>query len=337
MDPQLVQQFKAWVDQPQNAVVIPHKNPDGDALGSCLAWARFLSLKGHTVQLVSPNDYPEFLTWLPGQDKIVKFSESPERATEIIQAAQHIYTLDFNDLDRIDELGTLVAQSSASVAMIDHHENPKDYAQLILSMPEIGSTAELVYSLIEALDPSLMDEAMATCLYTGIMTDSGSFRFPATTPRTHRIVAHLLEAGAPHAQIHQNIYDTYTLDRLHLLGTALDNLTQVPDLPVVYICLSQAELDRCQFKKGDTEGFVNYGLSLAGIQLTVIMIENTAEKRIRMSFRSKGSFPANTFAERHFSGGGHHNAAGGTSSLSLTQTRDNLLNHLTQWKTYFQS
>ena len=179
MDTQLVQQFKAWVDQPQNAVVIPHKNPDGDALGSCLAWARFLSLNGHTVQLVSPNDYPEFLTWLPGQDKIVKFSESPERATEIIQAAQHIYTLDFNDLDRIDELGTLVAQSSASVAMIDHHENPKDYAQLILSMPEIGSTAELVYSLIEALDPSLMDEAMATCLYTGIMTDSGSFRFPA--------------------------------------------------------------------------------------------------------------------------------------------------------------
>ena len=337
MSPALIEKFKQIVDHPQSCVVIPHKNPDGDALGSCLAWARFLIKKGHQVHIISPNDYPEFLEWLPEQETIIKYSEAPEHAQRLIEGADQIFTLDFNDLSRIDELGSLVAQKQVPICMIDHHEYPKDYAQTMLSMPEIGSTAELVFMLIEQLDGAVLDPQIATCLYTGIMTDSGSFRYPATRPETHRIVAQLMDAGAKHAEIHQNIYDTYTIERLHLLGNALDNLQKVSGLPVVYICLSQEELDHHHFKKGDTEGFVNYGLSLKGIELAVIMIENASEKRIRMSFRSKGTFPANQFAATHFNGGGHFNAAGGTSEASLEETQALFLKHLPEWKTYFQS
>ena len=206
--------------------------------------------------------------------------------------------------------------------MIDHHEAPQDYAALMYSNPALGSTCEMVYNVLNTWDKSKLDQNIGTCLYTGIMTDSGSFRFPSTTATTHKIVAHLLELGVNHAQVHQNIYDSYRFERLQLLGITLNNLKRIDNLNAVYTTLSQEELDRCDFRKGDTEGFVNYGLSLEGIKLAVILIENKQEGIIKMSFRSKGDFDVNQFARKYFNGGGHINAAGGASYVSLEKTRN---------------
>jgi phosphoesterase RecJ-like protein len=185
---------------------------------------------------------------------------------------------------------------------------------------------------MEALDISLINKTIATCIYTGIMTDSGSFRFQSTTAVTHSIVSNLLDMGIDHTQIHNNIYDTYSFGRLQLLGKALTNLVKVEPLNAVYITLSQEELTQCDFKKGDTEGFVNYGLSLDGIILAIILIENTQEKIIKMSFRSKGKFNVNEFARKHFNGGGHHNAAGGVSHENLEVTTQKVHQTILQYK-----
>ena len=238
----------------------------------------------------------------------------------MVENADIIFTLDFNQLSRIDQLAPFVEKSDALKIMIDHHEHPRDYASITYSDATMGSTCEMVFELISRLDLDQIDTTIATSLYTGIMTDTGSFKFPSTTARTHQIVSTLIEKGAQPHLIHQMIYDTYSFDRLQLLGTALNNLKKMDGIPVVYITLSQKELNQNKFKKGDTEGFVNYGLSLLGISLAVILIENEAEKIIKMSFRSKGSFDVNHFAKKYFNGGGHINAAGGVSHLTLEET-----------------
>ena len=219
--------------------------------------------------------------------------------------------------------------------MIDHHEHPGDYASITYSDATKGSTCEMVYELISSLDHDQIDAAIATCIYTGIMTDTGSFRFPSTTARTHQIVGTIIEKGAQPHTIHQKIYDTYSFNRLQLLGTAINNLKKIDEIPVVYITLSQKELNQNNFKKGDTEGFVNYGLSLVGITLAVIMIENETEKIIKMSFRSKGSFDVNQFAKKYFNGGGHINAAGGVSYLNLDETAAQFRNAVMHEKSQF--
>ena len=328
--------LQAMLETPKKIVIIPHQNPDGDALGSCLAWGDFLNQKGHTTQLISPNDYPDFLSWMPGQDNIILHSQDSQSAARAISEAEIIFTLDFNDLSRIDTLANEVEKSKAQIVMIDHHQNPKDYATITISYPTIGSTCELVYHLINAWDPTTINTAMASCLYTGIMTDTGSFRFPTTTATTHRAIAHLMDCGAPHSDIHQNIHDSYTFDRVRLLGMGLTHLTQLESIPAVYLSLSQDELNACNYQKGDTEGFVNYGLRLKGIQLAVILIENQKEGKIKMSFRSKGAFPAHTFAETFFNGGGHKNAAGGVSWDSLEKTTQHLVKAINQWKDRFE-
>lgn len=333
--PQL-DELQTILNQPKKIGVIPHQNPDGDALGSCLAWASFLEKKGHAVTIISPNDYPEFLNWMPGQEEIIIHSENSQKASDALNQADILFTLDFNDLLRIDALGPLVEKSSVVKVMIDHHQNPKDYADLTLSFSHMGSTAEIVYHIINQWDATSLDAAMATCLYTGIMTDTGSFRFPSTTPDTHRAIAHLMECGAPHSDIHQSIHDSYTFDRVRLLGMGLTNLTKLDNIPAVFLSLSQEELYACNYQKGDTEGFVNYGLRLKGIQLAVIMIENKNEGKIKMSFRSKGEFPAHTFAAQHFSGGGHKNAAGGVSFESLEATKQKLITTISESKDLFE-
>jgi len=335
MDQQLLKSFRKALNSPKKIVIIPHKNPDGDALGSSLSLNAFLTKTGHESQIISPNEYPEFLDWMPGQNEILKFSQLPDESSERIEKADIIFTLDFNQLNRIDKMTPIVKQSNALKIMIDHHEHPGDYASITYSDSTIGSTCEMVFELISALDDDKIDPSIATCLYTGIMTDSGSFRFPSTTARTHQIVSRLIEKGAVPHFIHQKIYDTYSFDRLQLLGTALNNLTKMEGVPVVYITLSQKELNQNNFKKGDTEGFVNYGLSLLGISLAVIMIENEVEKIIKMSFRSKGSFDVNQFAKKHFNGGGHINAAGGVSHLTLAETVSRFRNAVADEKSYF--
>ena len=318
------QQLSTLLEKQQRCVILPHKNPDGDALGSTLALYHFLNKKGHECSLISPNEYPTFLSWLPGEENIICFSKNEEKSSQLIAAATVIFTLDFNALGRIAPMDEYINASSATKVMIDHHEAPQDYAALMYSNPELGSTCEMVYNVLHTWDKKLLDQNIASCLYTGIMTDSGSFRFPSTTATTHKIVAHLLELGVDHAQIHQNIYDSYRFERLQLLGISLNNLKRIDNLNAVYTTLSQEELDRCDFRKGDTEGFVNYGLSLDGIKLAVILIENKQEGIIKMSFRSKGTFDVNQFAREYFNGGGHINAAGGVSHDSLEKTSNKL-------------
>lgn len=337
MDKQLLEAFKKLLSKPKRIVIIPHKNPDGDALGSSLALQFFLTKMGHQSKVISPNEYPEFLNWLPGQEKIINFLKSQEESERSIENAEIIFTLDYNQLSRIGDLQPLVEQSTAPKAMIDHHENPGDYASIQYAEPSRGSTCEMIFELIDAIDSSSIDASIATCIYTGIMTDTGSFRFPSTTATTHKIISTLIEKGAQPHLIHQKIYDTYSFQRLQLLGTALSNLKKIERLPVVYITLSQKELNQNKFKKGDTEGFVNYGLSLLGITLAVIMIENETEKIVKMSFRSKGAFDVNQFANKYFNGGGHINAAGGVSRLSLNKTVEQFLAAIDQEKSQFDA
>ena len=329
--------LKSQLSTPKKIVVIPHKNPDGDALGSCLGWKHFLDQMGHSCTVISPNEYPKFLDWLPGQEDIMKYNYTEDAAKKLLFEADLIFTLDFNSLGRIKPMDEIINRSKGIKVMIDHHEQPEDYADLIYSDPSLGSTCEMVYNIMEALDVSKINKIIGTCLYTGIMTDTGSFRFQSTTSNTHSIVSNLLDLEIDHAQIHRNIYDTYSFGRLKLLGKAISNLVKVEPLQAVYITLNQQELNECEFKKGDTEGFVNYGLSLDGIELAIIMIENIQESIVKMSFRSKGTFNVNEFARKHFNGGGHHNAAGGASFESLEATKEKVHQTILEYKDQLSS
>ncbi|MAP53389.1 bifunctional oligoribonuclease/PAP phosphatase NrnA [Altibacter sp.] len=314
-------------------VVIGHKNPDGDAVGSCLGLANFLKQLGHDTHVVMPNDFPDFLKWLPGCDQLVIHEKDTSRSEALISEADVIFTLDFNSLDRTGDLQQILKESEADFVMIDHHQAPDDYAKATYSDITMSSTSQMVYHFMESLEGlNKVNKTIATQLYTGIMTDTGSFRFPSTTAMTHKVIAKLIEAGASNAQIHEAVYDTNSPERMKLLGTALNNLTILPDLHTAYITLTQQELDAHNFKKGDTEGFVNYALSIKGIYFAVIFIENKQENIVKMSFRSKGSFSVNDFARNHYDGGGHINAAGGRSSKSLTDTITEFISILPSYK-----
>ncbi len=314
---------KVWelLSQSNNILIVPHKNPDGDAIGSTLGLLHFLKLLGKTAQIIVPNDYPKFLKWMPGTDGILNFERHNSQAQEYLAKTDLIFTLDFNHLSRTGQMEQFLEASNAKFIMIDHHQQPDDYAMVTYSDVSMSSTCEMVYNTIEAFGESdRITPEIATCLYTGIMTDTGSFKFSSTTSRTHRVVAELIDKGAQNMWIHQQVFDTNSPARLHLLGTALKNLIILNSYRTAYITLSQEELDRHQYGKGDTEGFVNYGLTLENIIFAAIFIENKEEGIIKISFRSVGNFSVNEFARAHFNGGGHTNAAGGRSTSSMEET-----------------
>jgi phosphoesterase RecJ-like protein len=324
-----LKQLKQWLDKPATVVIIPHKNPDGDAMGSCLAWQGMLNQLGHSTSVIAPNDYPTFLHWLPGHDGVLIYENDQELADKLIGGADIVFTLDFNTLKRIDQMGARVAESAAKKVMIDHHQEPDDYADIMFSNPAIGSTCEFVFQIIDAMGlVKHINQDIASCLYTGIVTDTGSFRFPSVTSATHRAVATLIDAGANHSEIHEKIKDNARPDRLKLLGIALKNMVFISEYKTAYITISQEELDACNYQKGDTEGFVNYGLSVAGIEMAVLMTESKKEEMIKISFRSKGDLAVNLFAKTYFDGGGHINAAGGKSDKSIRETEAYFLKSL---------
>jgi len=329
-----ISEIKALLNSPKQIVIVPHKNPDGDAMGSTLALYHYLKIFNHKAVVIAPNDYPDFLKWLPGDDTVLKFESQQEDSKALIERAELIFTLDFNALHRAGEgMAEAIDRSKATKLMIDHHQQPDDYASFTYSDVSMSSTCEMVYNFIEMLgDIDKINTSIATCLYVGIMTDTGSFRFPATTSRTHQIIGDLIEKGADNSQIHNNIYDTNSYSRLQLLGRAMQNLRVIPELRTAYITLSQAELDEFNFKKGDTEGFVNYALSLKGIIFATIFIENHADSIIKISLRSKGEFSVNEFSRAHFNGGGHTNAAGGRSDTDMQSTIDKFISILPQYK-----
>jgi phosphoesterase RecJ-like protein len=326
--------IKALLSTPKNIVIVPHKNPDGDAMGSTLGLYHYLKFYGHNAVVIAPNDYPGFLKWLPGDDTVLKFESQQDESKALINQADLIFTLDFNAFHRAGHfMAEALETSSATKFMIDHHQQPDDYATYTYSDVSMSSTCEMVYNFIEMLgDTDKIETSIATCLYIGIMTDTGSFRFAATTSRTHRVIGSLIDKGANNSQIHNNIYDTNSYSRLQLLGKALQNLKVIPDLRTAYITLSQSELDMFKFKKGDTEGFVNYALSLEGIIFAAIFIESKQDNIIKISFRSKGEFSVNEFSRSHFQGGGHTNAAGGRSETDMSLTIDNFISILPNYK-----
>ncbi|WP_298761314.1 bifunctional oligoribonuclease/PAP phosphatase NrnA [uncultured Psychroserpens sp.] len=328
-----INSIKALLSSPKAIVIIPHKNPDGDAIGSTLGLYHYLKSHNHKAIIIAPNDYPDFLKWMPSESTILKYESDTTESDDYIKDADIIFTLDFNSLSRIGDMETAVAASKGMKIMIDHHQQPDDYAEYMYSDVNMSSTCEMVYNFIDMLgDSDKINSDIATCLYVGIMTDTGSFRFPSTTSATHKIIGSLIEKGANNSEIHNNLYDTNSYERLQLLGRALSNLKVIPEYRTAYITLSQEELNTFKFKKGDTEGFVNYGLSLKGVIFAAIFIENQQENIIKISLRSKGDFSVNELSREHFSGGGHTNAAGGKSDLNLSDTIDKFISILPQYK-----
>lgn len=325
-----LQEIKKILSSPKKISIVSHRNPDGDAMGSSLALLHFLEQLGHEVTYVSPNEFPEFLAWLPNTKNIIIFENNTENAKNYLQNSNLIFTLDFNALHRTgDFMGSFLETLSIPMILIDHHELPDNYAQFQFSDTSYGSTCEMIYDFINALGfNDSINKDVATCIYTGILTDSGGFRFPKTTPQTHRCVAELLERGVNNSEVYNLLYDNSTYNRLQLLGKALQNLNIVPEYNASYITLSQDELNQFNYQKGDTEGIVNYGLTIKGIHVTAIFIENKEENIIKISFRSQGSFDVNKFARKYFNGGGHINAAGGKSFLSLQETVQQFISNL---------
>ncbi|WP_456437169.1 DHH family phosphoesterase [Psychroserpens sp.] len=328
-----INSIKTLLSSPKAIVIIPHKNPDGDAVGSTLGLYHYLKQYKHQVKIIAPNDYPDFLKWMPEERSILKYDAKKEECDTLIENAELIFTLDFNSLGRIGNMEEIVSNSEATKIMIDHHQQPDDYAKYMYSDVSMSSTCEMVFNFIEMLDDvDKINSDIATCLYTGIMTDTGSFRFPSTTSSTHNIVGQLIQKGANNSEIHNNIYDTNSYARLQLLGKALSNLKVIPEYRTAYITLSQEELNTFDFKKGDTEGFVNYGLSLNGIIFTAIFIESHQDEIIKISLRSKGDFSVNELSRTHFNGGGHTNAAGGRSELNMKETIEKFISILPNYK-----
>ena len=316
-----IQAIQLLLSTPKKIAIIPHRGPDGDAMGSTLGLYHFLLKNHHHPVVVSPNEFPDFLAWMPGSETVKIYEKDKENCTKILQEAELIFTLDFNALHRVGEMENVLNKLKATFIMIDHHQKPDDYAAFTYSDTSFGSTCEMLYNFISLLGKkSDIDKTIGTCIYTGILTDSGSFRFPKTTGNTHRIVAELIDLGVENTEIPTLLFDNSSYGRLQLLGRALQNMKVITEHKTAYTTLTQDELNSFDYVKGDTEGIVNYGLSIKGINFTAIFIENKEEKIIKISFRSQGDFDVNQFARDYFHGGGHRNAAGGKSEVSMQET-----------------
>jgi phosphoesterase RecJ-like protein len=321
--------FKEFLATPRRIVITTHYKPDADALGSSLAWAGYLRKKGHDVSVVAPSDYPKFLNWMPANETVLVYEgEARKQAEALMNNAELICCLDFSVQSRVQELTPVLTKAQAPKLMVDHHTYPEDFATYVFHNEKAAATCELIYDLIALLgDQHLIDQEIGQCLYAGMMTDTGSFRHPSTTPRVHKIAAELIELGVNTNRIHRNIYDTYSLDRLRFLGFALSQkLTHLPQYRVAYFAINAKELKEFNSQTGDTEGLVNYGLSIEGVVMAVLFVERP--DGIKISFRSVEEFGVNEIASTHFNGGGHRNASGGRTNGGLDKTVKKFLNLL---------
>lgn len=296
-----------------NVVITTHHKPDADALGSSLGLFNFLRKLGLNTSVITPTDYGEFLKWMPGENEVINFEEFEQKSIELVANADLIFCLDFNALKRVNNLSVLLEKSAAKKILIDHHLEPEGFEDYRLWTPKASSTSELIFWLIEILDQvDLIDEEIASCLYAGILTDTASFKHGSTTPTTHRVAAFLIEKGAKSNRIFEAIYDNYSESRTRFIGFCLSEKLQIlKEYKTALIVVTAEELKRYHIVTGDSEGLVNYGLSITGIEFSVLIIDRSVSRK--MSFRSKDKFPANEFARKYFNGGGHFNAAGGES------------------------
>ena len=305
-------------------VIVAHTNPDGDAVGSSLAWAEVRRGMGHEVTCIVPNKYPYFLDWMQGIEEVVVFKNDTEgRAARAIADADILFCLDFNAVSRLEILSeTIGANTTARRVLIDHHLSPDGHFDLSFSYPDSSSTCFLVYSIIEALfGTDAITRQMAEALYVGIMTDTGNFAFSHLTPELFRAVAALAETGIRIPEIYNNVYNAYTEGRARLFGYAINRkMNLIEDGTVAYMSLMENEMRRFQFQQGDSEGFVNYALTIKKVKMSAMFLAH--RKFIRISLRSRGDVDVNLFARRYFNGGGHKNAAGGKSFLTMQETID---------------
>lgn len=314
--------FKNKIASPAKVVITTHHKPDADALGSSLGLANYLIKKGHEVTVITPSDYPSFLQWMKGNEGVINFEDksNQEIAIKKIQEAEVIFCLDFSCLSRLQSMQDYIKDAKAYKVNIDHHQDPKDFCDFRCWSTEAAATCELIYELIEKLgDKDLMDSDIADCLYAGIMTDTGGFRHPNTTKNVHLITAELIELGADNSKISKLIYDTNSVNRLKFIGFAISRrLIIIEELKTAYFAISKKDLRKYSSQTGDTEGLVNYALSIGGIKIAALFTER--EDGVKISFRSSEEVAVNKFAQEYFNGGGHKNASGGKSEMTLSET-----------------
>ncbi len=314
-----IEQCRELIASSERIVITNHVNPDGDAIGSAVGLQLILEAFGKSSTIVVPNDYPDFLKWMEGPSKPIVFEKEKQQATDIVQNADLIFHLDYNALKRSGPMEEVLTSAKAKRIVIDHHQQPDDFADVLISETTMSSTCEMVYHFATLLGMNdKITLPSAECLYTGIITDTGNFRFSGTTPVTHEVAARLLEKGVKPHDIAARVYDNNSVNRLGLLGRTLERMVVLPEYKAVLMSLSADDLAEFNYQKGDTEGFVNYGLSISGIMLSIFLSEK--DGLIKMSFRSKGDFNVNLMARQLFDGGGHVNAAGAVSELSLEAT-----------------
>lgn len=322
MDPANIRKVKQLLsDKDQPIAIVTHTNPDGDALGSSLGMYGFLLLSGYSsLRVITPNNYPSFLRWLPWQEQIIIADQNTEAATEALLSASVIFCLDFNGLSRVNGLEETLRRAKGKKILIDHHPQPAPDFDIIFSDTRVSSSAEMVYDFIVALGgENIIDKSIAECLYAGIVTDTGSFSYACNEPKTYEITARLIALGVDGEHLHRLIYSTYSADRMRLLGYCLsERLVVLADQGAAYISLSLGDLERFNHQEGDTEGVVNYAMSIENINLAALFIER--EHHVKISLRSAGEVDVNLLARNHFNGGGHRNAAGGKSFDSLEET-----------------
>jgi len=311
-----VYRLKRELSAPRRIVITTHQGPDGDAMGASLALYHFLKKTGHDVHVISPNDYPEFLHWLPANDTVVNFMRQKPLAEELIENAQYVFHMDYNQLSRSADMTRFLYRCQAARVLIDHHPDPQLSSKFIFSETEVSSTCELLFSILKLWDASLIDRTIATCLFTGVMTDTGSFSYRSAGTTAFSTAAQLMGYGIDRAEIYDKVYDNYSANRMRLMGFCLNEKMEIfPQYGAALISLNLEEQARYGFVIGDSEGFVNLPMSISGIRFSAFFLEK--EDKIKMSFRSKGDFSVNDFSKKHFGGGGHLNAAGGDSRMPM--------------------
>ena len=326
-------QLKEFLSQPKKIVITTHYKPDADALGSSLGLAAYLKKLGHKVKVISPSDYPKFLHWLPDNEEVLAYDKKNEKEIrELVKQADLLCCLDFSCYGRLEQIAHIFENAQKDVLLVDHHINPSIIAKFNFHNVKAAATAQLIYELIVALgDRDKIDTQIGECLYAGILTDTGSFKHPSTTKEVHQIAGELIDIGVNTTKVHNQIYDNNTEERLRFLGYVLSKKLKVlPEYRVAYITVNAEELKAYHSQTGDTEGVVNYALSIEGVVLAAIMIDRP--DNVKLSFRSVGNFSVNDFAKENFNGGGHKNAAGGSSSLNLQETELKFLALIKQYK-----
>ncbi len=321
------------IREKSDVLITTHYNPDGDAIGSSLALYHFLKAQDVNVSLLIPNELPSFLQWMPGAGQAFVYSENNSIGNELISKADLIFCMDYNGLGRVKLFTEQLRTASATRVLIDHHLKPENEFDLCFSMTSVSSTAELLYRIIDeaGLKASISKE-IAECIFVGIMTDTGSFSYSCNRSETFEITASLIDFGIDVERIHRMVYDTYSESRMRLLGHCLGpNLKVLPEYSTAYIWLTKEDLEQFEYQQGDTEGVVNYALSIQNIAVAALFTER--DDRIRVSLRSKGEFSVNDFARAHCNGGGHRNAAGGDIFMTMPETLTWFESLLPQYRT----